>query len=184
MRHSRRIGFDRYGVFGFSEWYVALIEPEQLEYTDMRKSLMWSLCLWTLSSCTLFRASRTSSTVDSVSDLLPVAPSDSAITTNSGLAYEVLVPGTGTVHPGPASTVTVHYTGWTTEGVVFDSSVARRRPATFPLNAVISGWTEGVQLMVVGEKTRFYIPEDLAYKGRPGAPAGMLMFDVELLAIE
>ena len=75
----------------------------------------------------------------------------------------------------------VHYTGWTTDGKAFDSSVARGKPATFPLNRVIAGWTEGLQLMTVGEERRFWIPQDLAYKGRPGPPAGMLVFDVELL---
>jgi peptidylprolyl isomerase len=80
----------------------------------------------------------------------------------------------------------VHYTGWTTDGKMFDSSVARGEPATFPLNGVIKGWTEGVQLMVVGEKRRFWIPGNLAYDNspRPGAPKGMLVFDVELLAIK
>jgi peptidylprolyl isomerase len=115
--------------------------------------------------------------------LRPVAPSDRAVFTHSGLAYEVLKRGTGTQHPGPESSVKVHYTGWTTDGAVFDSSVERGQPATFPLNRVISGWTEGLQHMVVGEKTRFWIPEHLAYRGRPGAPAGMLIFDVELLDI-
>jgi peptidylprolyl isomerase len=66
---------------------------------------------------------------------------------------------------------------------MFDSSVARGEPATFPLNRVIKGWTEGVQLMVPGEKTRFWIPVELAYQNRPGKPAGMLVFDVELLEI-
>ena len=66
---------------------------------------------------------------------------------------------------------------------MFDSSVERGTPAEFPLNRVIAGWTEGVQLMTAGEKTRFWIPQELAYKGRPGAPAGMLVFDVELLKI-
>ena len=111
------------------------------------------------------------------------APSD-AKTTASGLAYKVLTPGTGTDHPTETSKVTVHYTGWTTDGKMFDSSVQRGEPATFPLNRVIKGWTEGVQLMVVGEKTRFWIPENLAYQGRPGAPAGMLVFDVELKEIQ
>ena len=80
--------------------------------------------------------------------------------------------------------MTVHYTGWTTDGKMFDSSVTRGEPATFPLNQVITGWTEGVQLMVVGEKTRFWIPENLAYQGQAGAPRGMLVFDVELLKIQ
>ena len=84
------------------------------------------------------------------------------------------------------ATVEVHYSGWTTDGKMFDSSVARGMPATFPLNGVIKGWTEGVQLMVVGEKTRFWIPGELAYDSspRPGAPKGMLVFDIELLSIK
>jgi peptidylprolyl isomerase len=66
---------------------------------------------------------------------------------------------------------------------MFDSSVQRGAPATFPLANVIAGWTEGVQLMVEGEKRRFWIPQELAYQGKPGAPAGMLVFDVELLKV-
>jgi len=96
----------------------------------------------------------------------------------------VLKPGVGDQHPTANSTVTVHYSGWTTDGTLFDSSVVRGEPATFPLNRVIPGWTEGVQLMVVGEKRRLWIPEELAYNGAPGAPQGMLVFDVELLSIE
>ena len=111
------------------------------------------------------------------------APAD-AKTTESGLAYKVINAGTGTERPTAESKVAVHYTGWTTDGKMFDSSVMRGEPAEFPLNRVIEGWTEGVQLMVTGEKTRFWIPENLAYKGRPGAPAGMLVFDVELLEIK
>jgi len=80
----------------------------------------------------------------------------------------------------------VHYTGWTTGGKMFDSSVVRGAPTSFPLNRVIKGWTEGVQLMVVGEKRRFWIPADLAYGNNPspGYPSGMLVFDIELLKIE
>ena len=92
--------------------------------------------------------------------------------------------GTGSERPGPTSRVSVHYTGWQTDGKMFDSSHKRGRPSTFPLNGVIAGWTEGLQLMVEGEKTRFWIPEDLAYKGRPGRPSGTLVFDVELLEIK
>ena len=112
------------------------------------------------------------------------APPADATTTASGLAYKVLTKGTGTTKPTETSKVTVHYTGWTTDGKMFDSSVQRGTPATFPLNRVIKGWTEGVQLMVVGEKARFWIPENLAYQGKPGAPAGMLVFDVELQDIQ
>ena len=76
------------------------------------------------------------------------------------------------------------YTGWLTDGTKFDSSIDRGQPAEFPLGGVIAGWTEGVGLMVEGEKRRLWIPEELAYKGRPGAPQGMLVFDVELIQIE
>lgn len=111
------------------------------------------------------------------------APPKDAKKTSSGLAYKVLQKGTGTKRPTATSRVSVHYSGWTTDGKMFDSSVTRGQPATFGLNQVIAGWTEGVQLMVPGEKTRFWIPEDLAYKGRPGRPAGMLVFDIELLDV-
>ena len=110
------------------------------------------------------------------------APAD-AETTASGLASKVLEAGSGSTHPTATSNVTVHYTGWTTDGRMFDSSVTRGQPATFPLNGVIRGWTEGVQFMVVGEKRRFWIPEELAYGGRRD-PRGMLVFDVELIAIQ
>ncbi|TNF33918.1 MAG: FKBP-type peptidyl-prolyl cis-trans isomerase [Deltaproteobacteria bacterium] len=112
-------------------------------------------------------------------------PPVDAEVTPSGLASRVLRPGTGSRHPRRSDTVVVHYTGWTTDGTRFDSSVARGEPAVFPLSGVIAGWTEGVQLMVVGEKRRFWIPAELAYGNspRPGAPAGMLVFDVELLGI-
>jgi FKBP-type peptidyl-prolyl cis-trans isomerase len=117
-----------------------------------------------------------------------VAPSDvkappaDAKKTASGLAYRVLRPGSGTRHPSATSQVTVQYSGWTTNGQLFDSSVMRGEPATFPLNGVIAGWTEGLQLMVEGEKARFWIPENLAYRGQQ-APYGMLVFDVELLQV-
>jgi peptidylprolyl isomerase len=110
------------------------------------------------------------------------APPKDAQKTASGLAYKVQTPGTGKRHPTASSQVTVHYTGWTTDGKMFDSSVTRGEPATFPLNGVIKGWTEGVQLMVEGEKTRFWIPEPLAYGGQQ-PPFGLLVFDVELLQI-
>ncbi len=112
------------------------------------------------------------------------APPSDAQKTPSGLASKVLRPGTGSEHPRANSTVTVHYSGWTTDGKMFDSSVSRGQPATFPLNRVIPGWTEGVQLMVVGEQRRLWIPEELAYKGAPGAPQGMLVFDIELISYE
>jgi peptidylprolyl isomerase len=111
------------------------------------------------------------------------APPADAEVTASGLASKVLQPGTGSDHPLATDKVKVHYTGWTTDGKMFDSSVARGKPALFPLDKVIAGWTEGVQLMVEGEKRRLWIPEKLAYAGRPERPQGMLVFDVELLDI-
>lgn len=110
------------------------------------------------------------------------APPADAETTASGLASKILKPGKSGVHPGKTDLVTVHYTGWTTDGKMFDSSVTRGKPATFPLDKVIAGWTEGVQLMVVGEKRRLWIPQELAYKGKEGRPSGMLVFDVELIS--
>jgi peptidylprolyl isomerase len=109
------------------------------------------------------------------------APPEDATVTASGLATKVIQPGTGSKHPGAYDLVEVHYTGWTTDGKMFDSSVVRGEPIGLPLDAVIAGWTEGVQLMVVGEKRRLWIPEELAYEGQAGKPAGMLVFDVELL---
>ena len=114
------------------------------------------------------------------------APAD-AEKTPSGLASKVLKKGTGKEKPTAEDTVTVHYSGWETNGKMFDSSVKRGQPASFPLNRVIAGWTEGLQLMVVGEKRRFWIPANLAYGDkptRPGGPSGMLCFDVELLGIK
>ena len=110
------------------------------------------------------------------------APAD-AQRTPSNIATKVLKPGTGTRHPRPNSQVTVHYTGWTTDGKTFDSSVSRGEPSTFGLDQVIPGWTEGVQMMVEGEKRRFWIPGRLAYDGAPGRPQGTLVFDIELIRI-
>jgi FKBP-type peptidyl-prolyl cis-trans isomerase len=112
------------------------------------------------------------------------APPDDTKKTATGLAYRVLRPGTGARNPAAWSKVTVHYTGWTTDGKMFDSSILRGKPVTFELSGVIPGWTEGVALMVEGEQTRFWIPESLAYKGEAGQPKGMLVFDVELIRIE
>jgi peptidylprolyl isomerase len=126
----------------------------------------------------------------------PAVPEDvkaapaTAKKTATGIAYRVLTKGTGTKKPTATSKVSVHYSGWTRDGKMFDSSVMRGQPTSFKLNGVIKGWTEGVQLMVEGEKTRFWIPGKLAYGeeepgARPGGPPkGMLVFDIELLKIE
>ena len=109
------------------------------------------------------------------------AAPDDAVKTASGLVSKVLTPGTGTEHPAIDDIVTVHYTGWTTDGKMFDSSIVRGRPSSFSLDRVITGWGETVQLMVVGEKRRAWIPEALAYKGQQGRPKGLLVFEIELL---
>ena len=108
-------------------------------------------------------------------------------TTASGLQYEVLKRGTGTVSPTASDAVTVHYHGTTLNGTVFDSSVQRGQPATFPLSGVIPGWTEGLQLMKVGDKFKFVIPPNLAYGNSSPSPQippfSTLIFEVELLGI-
>ncbi len=133
-----------------------------------------------------------SMTIDTNANEAISAPEDvatipeNATTTESGLAFRVLTEGSEDAHPSASDNVTVHYSGWTTDGQLFDSSIPRGQPVSFPLNGVIPGWTEGLQLMVVGEKRRFWIPANLAYGESPpaGAPAGMLVFDVELLSIK
>jgi len=108
------------------------------------------------------------------------------ISTASGLQYLVLTKGEGTEHPSKSSKVTVHYHGTLLDGSVFDSSVERNKTISFGLGQVIKGWTEGVQLMVVGDKFRFYIASDLGYGNNPAGkigPGSLLIFDVELLAI-
>lgn len=105
----------------------------------------------------------------------------------SGLQYKVISEGSG-AKPGPADNVTVHYTGMLTDGRVFDSSVERGQPISFPLNRVIAGWTEGLQLMSEGAKYTLYIPSNLGYgaHGAPGSiigPNATLIFDVELIKV-
>lgn len=112
------------------------------------------------------------------------APPADAQRTPAGVWHKVLVPGKGTEHPVDDDQVVVHYTGWTVDGKMFDSSVVRGQPIRLGLNQVIAGWRDGVRLMVVGETRRLWIPESMAYQGRAGAPKGMLVFDVELIDIE
>ena len=112
-------------------------------------------------------------------------PADAEVSP-TGLASRVLEAGTGAVKPVPKSKVKVHYSGWTADGRMFDSSVARGQVAEFQVSRVILGLTEGLQLMVVGEKRRFWIPGKLGYGesgGSTSAPAGAIVFDVELIAI-
>ena len=146
---------------------------------------------WALITLVLLAACSSPPPAETVPQVPPSAdvsgPPPDAVRTPSGLAYKVLRPGTGTRHPRPNSSVTVHYTGWSTNGKTFDSSVTRGQPATFGLDGVIPGWTEGVQLMTVGDRARFWIPGALAYgdkPSQPGAPAGPLVFDIELVSIK
>lgn len=108
------------------------------------------------------------------------------ITTSSGLQYQVITEGTG-ASPSAADNVTVHYKGYTSDGKEFDNSYSRGAPATFPLNRVIAGWTEGLQLMKEGGKCRLFIPSNLAYgergAGSAVAPNSDLIFDVELIKV-
>ena len=109
-------------------------------------------------------------------------------TTASGLKYQVMKQGTGTVSPKTTDTVKVHYHGTLLNGTVFDSSVQRGEPISFPLNGVIPGWTEGLQLMKVGDKFKFTIPPNLAYGENSPSPTippnSTLVFEVELLGIQ
>ena len=111
---------------------------------------------------------------------------EGVVTTASGLQYLKLEDGTGTTNPTATDRVKVHYHGTLIDGTVFDSSVDRGEPISFGLNQVIPGWTEGLQLMVEGDKTRFFIPSNLAYGNRAAGkitPGSTLIFDVELIGI-
>jgi FKBP-type peptidyl-prolyl cis-trans isomerase len=116
----------------------------------------------------------------------PASPATGTVTLPSGLQYDVLTPGSGRT-PGATDSVTVHYRGTLTDGTEFDSSYGRGEPATFPVNRVIRGWTEALQLMKEGDKWRLTIPPQLAYgeRGVPGRiPANStLVFEVELIRV-
>ncbi len=111
------------------------------------------------------------------------APPPDATTLRSGLVFRVLKPGSGTAHPARSSWISVHYSGWTTDGKLFDSSLKKGTSVPLQVKGTIEGWIEGLPLMVVGERRRFWIPEKLAYRGASGMPRGMLVFDVELMGI-
>ena len=160
----------------------------------MRKEL----CLALLASVCLLGCSEKNSTTDSWVEqgkspaasgvASTTAPTNAVITTASGLKYQVLKKGTGSLSPKATDTVKVHYHGTLLNGTVFDSSVQRGEPISFPLNGVIPGWTEGLQLMHVGDKFRFEIPANLAYGERSLSPSippnSTLVFEVELLGIQ
>ena len=151
----------------------------------MKKTIVASLFALAMVSCSTKEPSQTTkeSMIETPKDVA-TAPAD-AETTASGLQHKLLEKGSGATKPKATDMVTVHYSGWTTDGKLFDSSVKRGQPSSFPLNGVIAGWTEGLQLMVVGEKRRFWIPAKMAYGENPGGgrPGGTLDFDVELIKI-
>lgn len=145
-----------------------------------------SLCLVGCNSSTQTSGNNTAATNSPGTTTAPA--SGEMKTTASGLKYQVLKHGTGTVSPKATDTVKVHYHGTLLNGTVFDSSVERGEPVSFPLNAVIPGWTEGLQLMKVGDKFKFVIPPNLAYGENSPSPKippnSTLVFEVELLGIE
>ncbi|HEX7778368.1 MAG TPA: FKBP-type peptidyl-prolyl cis-trans isomerase [Vicinamibacterales bacterium] len=114
------------------------------------------------------------------------APPADALKTPSGLASKVLRVGLGSTHPRPESMVTVHYTGWTADGKMFETTMTDKQPVTLRVTDAIPGWIEGLQLMRAGEKRRFWIPGSLAYDNNPNPelPKGMLVFDIELIRIQ
>ncbi|HPH67380.1 MAG TPA: FKBP-type peptidyl-prolyl cis-trans isomerase [Kofleriaceae bacterium] len=109
------------------------------------------------------------------------APPANAKKTPKGVAYRLIKAGKGGAKPGPTDSVTINFTGWTTEGRIFDSSLVSGAPATFSLRGVIAGWVDGIPLLSIGDTMRFWIPAELAYKGSPNKPQGMVVFDIELL---
>lgn len=112
---------------------------------------------------------------------------EGVLETASGLQYQIVKKGEDNIHPTVNSTVKVHYHGTLLDGTIFDSSVERNEPISFPLSRVIKGWTEGLQLMVVGDTFKFFIPSDLAYGDSAAGiipPGSLLIFEVELLDIE
>lgn len=120
----------------------------------------------------------------------PPAPPDVAAVpadaqkTPSGLAWKLLKPGTGTVHPTGTDRVFINYNAWTTDGQIRDSTDVRGRPSNYIVGALMPGMGEGIKLLTVGEKRRFWLPEKLAFNGAPNMPKGMLVFDIELLEIQ
>ena len=149
----------------------------------MQKRMTWNFFI---AGFFIFVAASSSSIMASPEYLKENSIREGVVVLPSGLQYEIMVEGKG-AKPGPRDVVTTHYHGTLTDGSVFDSSVERRAPASFPLDRVIAGWTEGLQLMSVGSKWKFFIPSNLAYGDRriPGIPPNStLIFEVELLDIE
>ena len=140
--------------------------------------LALTIALGVLGACKL---KETSTDIPAPPDV--ATPPVNALKTPSGVSFKVLTVGLGSIRPTPASTVTVHYTGWTADGKMFESSYPSNKPETFGVGQVIPGWQEILQLMVVGEKRRVWIPGHLAYDNSPG-PKGQLCFEIELIDIK
>ena len=147
------------------------------------RTLVVSLLALTLAACTL-KEEQAPVPADIPAPTDVAAPPADAHKTASGLASKILRVGMSNTRPSIGNSVKVHYTGWTTDGKMFETSTTGE-PPEFPLTpgGLIDGWIEGLQLMVVGEKRRFWIPESLAYKGQPGSLLGMLVFDIELIGV-
>ena len=123
----------------------------------------------------------TNNTIDAPADVAAI-PADATVSAE-GIGIRIVTAGDGKNFPTLDHDVTVHYTGWTTDGEMFDSSVVRGEAATFPLSRLIPGWQMAIPTMSKGEKALIWIPVELAYNNRPGAPAGMLVFEIELIDI-
>jgi len=185
--HARRLGERRQR----GERGIGLRKLKRIENISIMMKLRFSMALVAslcLLGCNKPEQSNGDANSTPASTSSTNVPSGEMKTTASGLKYQVLKHGTGTVSPNATDTVKVHYHGTLLNGKVFDSSVERNQPISFPLDRVIAGWTEGLQLMKVGDKFKFEIPANLAYgadgQGETIPPNSTLVFEVELLGIE
>jgi peptidylprolyl isomerase len=146
-----------------------------------RAALLVALAL-SLTACTVKDEGANGQPIPAPPDV--AAPPKDAHVTPTGLASKILRVGISSIHPSPRSNIKILYTGWTSDGQMFDTTAGHGALGPFPLEgSLISGLVEGLQLMVVGEKRRFWIPEKLAYNGQSGQPKGTLVFDVELVEV-
>ena len=178
----KNMGLEDINMEAFAKAFQDVYANEKLQITEAESNPILQAFF-----SKLMEKKAASSLADGQTWLAENAKKTGVKTTASGLQYEVMREGTG-AKPLATNTVKVHYHGTTTDGKVFDSSVDRGEPVEFPLNGVIPGWTEGVQLMSIGSKYKFYIPGNLAYGPRPPqgsgiAPNATLIFEVELLEI-